>query len=1181
MCFKTRQRKTERIDAIALLALYGALSACQWSCNNNDTTASSDRFSAHVRTTEHQTPEEEMAGFKLPPGFEVTLFASEPDITKPINMEFDDRGRLWVSQSSEYPIAAGPGNGTDRISVLEDTDGDGKADKFTHFGDSLDIPIGVMPVVGGAVGFSIPYLYRFSDNDGDGRADIRKPMIGPFEHKDTHGMVNNLTRGFDGWIHACHGFTNVSTIAGSDGDSITMVSGNTFRFRPDGSRVELTTNGRINPFGMSFDERGYLYSVDCHSKPIFQLIPGGDYPQWGRKDPSIGYAPEMMSYELGSTALSGLVYYSSVQFPEAYRGSFFTGDVVTCRIDRNTVEYHGSTPAAKKEEPFLTSEDPWFRPVDIKIGPDGSLYVADFYNRIIGHYEVSLDHPGRDRLSGRIWKITYTGKDKGTVPVRDWSQASVEEVIDGLEHPQLVTRLKLADRLVEVIGQGAVMPLLNKLQSASLHTEGRVHAMWVLHRLQALPDNLLDSALEHDDPLIRQHALRILRESSAITTKQAKLVQEALLSSDPFIQRTAAEVLDRFPNTAGVLPLLDLYQHCPAEDSHLKYTALLALRNSLREPDVVRHVVSKVWEKEKRAVLARALRDVPTAKAAGFVLDYLLNHEVTGDELQRSLEFAGRFAVPQSLERAVPVIKARFSMDLPAQLDLFLNIRDGIAQRGDVVPRKIADWGIGLAYHFLDSAVTKDTWMSHPLQDRQVDLRPWVVSDAFLTQVKPAFRIYLSERNGYPPMAMLYSRNFALPKHLAMNVFDNDVHHLEEKVGVSRNVVRIRLASTDEVIAEYRAKQDEPMEFDDLIKEVALDLTRYAGQQGYIQVVDSTETGSIGIGKLEPAVVEMPPYTPSDLDERRMKAATVAGGFGVKGLRGRLVDIVKTGWVGTDVRLAAIDALTNMSAETDLELFGAILLDTEEPLLLRERSALSLGQIGNAPAIGYLRKALAAGARPIQLAASMALSRSRVGIHELLTAIETQGAPADLLAEFKVKEAWSAHASPALRLRAEKLLERNGDERQARKQLIEQRIAEFTNTGSRVTDGKVLFEANCASCHQVAGSGGLIGPQLDGIGNWGVQALTEKILDPNRNISESFRTYNIKLTNGKQQSGLYRRTEGEVLIFADISGTEFRVAKRDMESYTPSPYTLMPDQFRHTLSDNQFGALMEYLLQIK
>src|SRR5690606_1516143 len=157
-----------------------------------------------------------------------------------------------------------------------------------------------------------------------------------------------------------------------------------------------------------------------------------------------------------------------------------TGDVVTCRSDRNTVTYQGTTPIAHKEEPFLTSDDPWFRPVDIKTGPDGSLYVADFYNRIIGHYEVSLDHPGRDRLSGRIWKITYTGKDRGTVPVKNWAKADLNELISELDHPHLSIRLKIADRLVEVFKSKALQPVLERVSSPSSAYTGYIHGLWIL-----------------------------------------------------------------------------------------------------------------------------------------------------------------------------------------------------------------------------------------------------------------------------------------------------------------------------------------------------------------------------------------------------------------------------------------------------------------------------------------------------------------------------------------------------------------------------------------------------------------------------------------------------------------------------------------------------------------------------
>jgi hypothetical protein len=204
----------------------------------------------------------------------------------------------------------------------------------------------------------------------------------------------------------------------------------------------------------------------------------------------------MMTYELGSTALAGLVYYTGTHFPEQYRESFFTGDVVTCRIDRNTVTYKGSTPVTKKEEPFMISKDPWFRPVDVKVGPDGALYIADFYNRIIGHYEVALNHPGRDRLSGRIWKITYKGDQaRQDMKVTDWSKATLDQLIEGLKHPQLNTRLKVADRIVDTWKDKAVAPVRASL-AGNADAYAYVHGLWILQRLHALDNSALSKALQ-------------------------------------------------------------------------------------------------------------------------------------------------------------------------------------------------------------------------------------------------------------------------------------------------------------------------------------------------------------------------------------------------------------------------------------------------------------------------------------------------------------------------------------------------------------------------------------------------------------------------------------------------------------------------------------------------------------
>jgi glucose/arabinose dehydrogenase len=299
--------------------------------------------------------------------------------------------------------------GRDAIKVLEDTDGDGRADKITTFADGLNIPIGIYPYKGGAIAWSIPNIWHFQDTNGDGKADkARRFCSGPLGwERDTHGMNASFRRGYDGWIYITHGFNNNSTVKGRDGSEIKLNSGNTYRIRPDGSRVEPHTWGQVNPFGLTFDAFGNLYSADCHSSPIYQLLRGAYYPSFGKPDDGLGFAPVLMQHSHNSTAIGGIAYYEDDQWPAEFRDNIFVGNVMTSRVNRDLLRFAGSSPSAKELPDFLTSDDPWFRPVDLQFGPDGALYVADFYNRIIGHYEVPLTHPGRDRERGRIWRVSY------------------------------------------------------------------------------------------------------------------------------------------------------------------------------------------------------------------------------------------------------------------------------------------------------------------------------------------------------------------------------------------------------------------------------------------------------------------------------------------------------------------------------------------------------------------------------------------------------------------------------------------------------------------------------------------------------------------------------------------------------------------------------------------------------
>lgn len=985
-------------------------------------------YAEHVRTTGFQTPEEEMADFILPPGFEVTLFASEPDISKPINMAFDDRGRLWVTQSGEYPIKAGPGEGKDRISILEDRNGDGKADIITHFAEDLNIPIGIIPVKDGAIGYSIPHVYRFYDRDGDGKSEAREVLIADFEHRDTHGMVNNLFRGLDGWIHASHGFSNISTVSGSDGDSITMTSGNTFRFRMDGSRVEKTTDGRINPFGSDLDEWGYHYSADCHTLPIYQLIWGGNYTQWGKKDPNMGFAPTMMDYGLNSTALSGLVYYTDNQFPEEYQHSFYSGDVVTCRISRSVMGFNGSTPKATRKRDFLVSKDPWFRPVDIKIGPDGAMYVADFYNPIIGHYEVPLDHPDRDRKSGRIWKITYKGNERAA---KDWSSVPLSEILEEMGSPILHTRLAATDALVDYHGTTTQQDLRNLLQEDATSPLHRIQVLWAMHRLGFLQSDALKAALYHPEPLVRVHAYRIFANWEQWDEEQRGWALDGLNDKDPHVRRAAGEAVNRHPHAAFYKALVQAHQSADPADSHLVYTLKMALLTHMHDPLMIRMAADETWPEEQAALLALVISDTNSPEAGSFLFEYLKYRKVAEHHWLGYVRSVSRSIPENQLQEAVEfsVEKSRETNIAPHKWALAL--QDGIQQRGMMAPTYLVSW--------------------------------------------------ISELSNQT------------------------------------------LAPVNSDLGNWSAEKEEKYQF---------------------------------------AVNASGMY--------RFTTNTVS-----------LKTLVQADGVPENLRGEAALALVRMSPNAHLGFLSELMKDSSQKTSFRQRIANTLGQAST----GEARSLLAAGLKdsPIELQTAIAvhLARSVPGKSLLIAHIRQGHAPARILKARNVEEAFRNQADASQQEAFEFLTANITPISEEREQLIGTRIEAFQAGDQALVAGKQLFDENCGLCHQVNKQGGMIGPQLDGVGNWGIHALATKVLDPNRNISENFRTYNFRLTNGEVKSGLFRREEGQVIVLADQNGQEFSISKNDVSEQTASNITLMPDTFSESLDQEKFNSLMAYLLSVK
>ncbi|MEX0585775.1 MAG: c-type cytochrome, partial [Pirellulales bacterium] len=870
-------------------------------------------------------------------------------------------------------------------------------------------------------------LYRAIDTNGDGLADRRDVLLGRFGFRDTHGMASSFTAWVDGWVYACHSYANTSTVKAADGAAVTMSSGNTWRFRADGSRLEQFTWGQVNPFGMCFDPLGNVFTADCHSMPVYMLLRGAHYPSFGKPDDGLGFGPTMLAHNHGSTGICGVVYYAAEHFPPGYRGTMFIGNPVTSRVNHDKLETRGSSYWAVEQPDFLTCDDLWFRPVDLKLGPDGALYIADFYNCIIGHYEVPLTHPRRDRERGRIWRVVYKGP-KGDAPplppIPDFVAADVGKLIELLGHENLTVRVKATNQLVERIGFRA----LSRAKAATADSASalrRAHALWVVERLGGLDDDSVRRLLNDPDRLVRTHVLHALaerRERDRVNTFH-KPVLERLDDLDGFVRRAAVDVFGRQPCCGGCIALLELLKKAPAEDTHLVHATRIALRDSFRR--------------------------------IGFLaLGENMPKSITADE---------------------------------------------------------ADWA-----RIADVAVAVHTDSASRFLAKYVSSRAAALDAARTEAIVYAAARYYDDKH-WPQTAAL-AETFAA-------------------AGPSRQTAALRSLRRAEV-------------------ERGLALPPVVAQH-------AEKLAAELLGQTDPQRVQQGITLAA---EWRMASAHVA-----------LVRLAGDA-ARPDLRPGAIDACVAVNAVGSTATLGAIVGRGAEPISLRQKAATALGAIDSDAARSELASRLPSAPQQVSVSIAASLAQRRAGAERLLAAIREGKASVGLLQEATVIERLRAARIPKLDEAVAELTKNAppGNPRLAK--LIDERRAAYDRSPHDLALGATVFKKQCAICHRLGGEGAKIGPDLDGIGNRGLDRIVEDLLDPNRNLDQAFRATNIRTADGLNLTGLVLGTEAEVVVLADAQGKQIRVPVVDIESRTISNLSPMPANVAELVAEADFYHLVAYLL---
>jgi putative heme-binding domain-containing protein len=1139
-----------------------------------------DPFAQNVRATEPRSPQDEQKTFHLPDGFQIQLIASEPQIHKPLDLNFDTRGRLWLTQTHMYPFAGKPGQPfKDSIVVLEDVKGDGSFSKVTTFAENLNIPMGIYPVGDGRSVIAYDcgdgptgQTCLYTDTDGDGRADAKKVLYtGWGFDRDTHGMSNNYRRGFDGWIYGLHGFNNMSAVKGSDGQVVQMRSGNTFRFRLDGSHIELFTEGQINPHGMCFDPMGNMYDSDSHSKPIYQILRGGKYEAFDRNtDDGLGLAPRMMEHLHGSTAIAGSQFYADDKFPQQFRGEIFTGNVVTCRINLDKLEMHGSSPRAIEQPDFLSTDDPWFRPVAIYLGPDGALYVSDFYNRIIGHYEVKLDDPRRDYERGRLWRISY-----GTAKQRpfDISKDDAAKLIALLGDPNLTARLLATDELSGRIGKDAIAPVTAMLKDPQANEFQKVHGLWVLYRLNALTDELLAPLAKDPRMMVRSHVMRVIAETRPQSSGAHDIALARLKDADPLVQRCAAEALGQSPAVENVRPLLDLLASTKEDDTHLIYVTKMALRNQLRPPATF----AKLGELNLSDAQVRTIADmcvaVDTPQGATFLLDHIGQLGTDKESLTNYLRHAVRFTSTPNVAPLATLMRDKFADDLDLQLDLFQSVRQGLDQRGQPMPDALRQWGESIATSVLQQDAPPSAWTYSPLDpnDTAALNNPWDYETRRIgTKIGPMLS---SLPGGEASTGVLRSTPFAVPSKLAFWLGG----HMGDPSSPAnqKNVVRLKLVEGDKVIAERFPPRD------DVARKVTWDLHDHAGQQGYLEITDA-DTGNayawLDFGRFDPAVVPMPAKGPHAVQKRLQTAAELAGTLKLDAAAPDLIKAMLNAANDTETRGTIASSLAMLRCDDAVQPMQRIVTDPKERMALRDRVGAALGAMGTPSAQKAIVESFRLAPAELQTALAMALTSNTASAQELLDAVADGKAPARLLLEPGMHDRLAAANVPDLDKRVKQLTRGIFAPKEQLEKLITQRRAGFRTATPSAGAGQAVFAKNCIQCHQIEGKGGLVGPNLAGLSKRGIDRLVEDVLDPNRNVDPAFRYSNVILKDGRLITGLQKKEEGEVLTFADTTGKLVTVNKSEIRQRIESPASLMPSNFAEIIKHDDFNNLMAYLL---
>ncbi len=553
-------------------------------------------------------PKAAAAAMTLPDGFNVELAAGEPMIHQPVAMAWDHRGRLWVAEAYTYPQRAPEGEGRDKIIILEDIDLDGLFDKRTVFAEGLNLVSGLEVGFSGVWVGAAPYLLFIPDSDGDDTPDSEPiKLLDGFGYEDTHETLNSFIWGPDGWLYGCHGIFTHSRIGkpGTPDDQRIPMNAAVWRYHPVRHEFEVFAEGSSNPWGVDFNDYGHAFITACVIPHMYHVIQGaryqrqagqhfspyvfddiktiadhrhysgelGDHAWWGRDEP-VDHRATLAAG--GGQAHAGAMIYLGNNWPRQFRNSIFMSNIHGNRINNDWLRRVGSGYVASHGDDLLYANDRWFRAINLKYGPDGTVYVIDWYDKNACHRTTPQIW---DRTNGRVYRVSFGQQSNYRI---DLSNLSENELVELQLHENewyvRMARRVLQERSFDSAGNakrsaGETLPIKQRLEQIALthaNVTRRLRAVWTLQACGLLDDELQELLIEstdHKSEYLRAWLIQLDLEDHQ-PSDLAKLVEMAGSDNSQVVRQYLASAMQRLETSQRWEIAEQLVRHPDDADDH-------------------------------------------------------------------------------------------------------------------------------------------------------------------------------------------------------------------------------------------------------------------------------------------------------------------------------------------------------------------------------------------------------------------------------------------------------------------------------------------------------------------------------------------------------------------------------------------------------------------------------------